>query len=71
MKELELRKPKVDDSKVQGLENQLQKKSKENYDLTVRLGCLELENKDLKAQIEDKMEVFESRLDSSRFLIAE
>ena len=51
-------------------ESQLQRKSREIYDLTVKLGCIESENAELKSQIEDKNHIYEKRMDSSR-LIAE
>ena len=49
-------------------EAQLVKKSKEIYDLTVKLGCIETENKELKVLITDKNSILESRLDSARLI---
>ena len=49
-------------------EAQLVKKSKELYDLTVKLGCIETENKELKVLITDKNSILESRLDSARLI---
>ena len=49
-------------------EAQLVKKSKEIYDLTVKLGCIETENKELKVLIKDKNSILESRLDSARLI---
>lgn len=46
----------------------LQKKSKQMYDLTVKLGCIELENKELKVQLAEKASEFEQRLDTSRMM---
>ena len=40
-------------------EAQLVKKSKEIYDLTVKLGCIETENKELKVLITDKNSILE------------
>lgn len=36
--------------------------------MTVKLGCIESENVELKTQIEDKNLVYEKRMDSSRLL---
>ena len=47
----------------------MQKKTKEIYELTVRLGCIELENKELKLQVDEKNALYESRLDSSRIIV--
>ena len=55
---------------VSDSEQAIQRKNKEIYDLTVKLGCLESENAELKSQIEDKDSIYRSRIDSSR-LIAE
>jgi len=44
------------------------RRSKEIYDLTVKLGCLESENAELKSQIEDKNHIYMSRIDSSRLM---
>ena len=46
----------------------MQKKSREIYDLTVKLGCLESENSELKSQIEDKNNLYEKRMNNSRLL---
>ena len=37
--------------------------------MTVKLGCIELENKELKMQMDEKNMLYESRLDSSRFVV--
>ena len=36
--------------------------------MTVKLGCIESENAELKSQIEDKNHIYEKRMDSSRLL---
>ena len=41
---------------------------KQIYDLTVRLGCIDQENKELKVLIEDKVKMFESRMETQRQL---
>ena len=47
----------------------MQRKTKDIYDLTKKLGCIELENKELKLQVDEKNELYESRLDSSRIIV--
>ena len=39
------------------------------YDLTVKFGCLQTENFELKNQLEERNDEIEKRLDSSRLLI--
>ena len=51
------------------LDAQLQRRTKEIYDLTVQLGCIETENRELKTQLEDKSYLYESRVDSTRLLL--
>jgi hypothetical protein len=41
---------------------------KDMYDLTVRLGCIDQENKELKVMVSEKVHHFEERLDSQRYL---
>ena len=41
---------------------------KDMYDLTVRLGCIDQENKELKAMVSEKVHHFEERLDSQRYM---
>lgn len=53
----------------QELDAQLQKRTRELYDLTVKFGCLQSENGELKSQIDEKSIVMEQRLDSSRILM--
>ena len=37
--------------------------------MTVKLGCIELENRDLKLQLEEIAMRFESRMDQSRLVV--
>ena len=52
--------------KLSDSDGQLQRKAKQIYDLTVRLGCIDQENKELKVLIEDKVSLFEGRLETQR-----
>ena len=54
--------------KVNELDTLMQKKVKQIYDLTVRLGCIDQENKELKVLIEDKVNLFEGRMETQRQL---
>ena len=47
----------------------VQRKTKEIYDLTVKLGCLETENHELKINVEESKAIYENRIDSSKMLI--
>ena len=54
--------------KFNELDTLMQKKVKQIYDLTVRLGCIDQENKELKVLIEDKVNLFEGRMETQRQL---
>ena len=51
-------------SKFNDLDSHLQRKVKQIYDLTVRLGCIDQENKELKVLIDEKVKIFEGRMET-------
>ena len=51
---------------VVDFETQLAKKSKDIYDLTVKLGCIQSENIELKVELKEKFSIYESHLGTVR-----
>ena len=54
--------------KYEELDSQHQKKMQQVYDLTVRLGCIDQENKELTNQLKNSERHFEIKLESQREL---
>ena len=49
-------------------EELISKKSRQIYELTKKVGCLEEQNKELTSQMDDREVMFESRMESQKLL---
>lgn len=53
-------------TKIEEIEDASSKKAKQIYDLTVQLGCIDLENKEFKAELKERQDDFQQRLQDQR-----